>query len=86
MVLIPKLFYTNADKVYHIHLRYIGDNKELYFRDYLNEHPQIAKEYEALELELWKQYENNRDAYTDAKTDFVQEWTAEACRIYGDRY
>ncbi len=28
-----------ADKVYHIHLRYAGDNDELYFRDYLNEHP-----------------------------------------------
>lgn len=26
-----------ADKVYHIHLRYTGDNDELYFRDYLNE-------------------------------------------------
>ncbi len=32
------------DKVYYIHLRYTGDNDELYFRDYLNEHPQIAKE------------------------------------------
>ena len=32
-----------ADKVYHIHLRYTGDNDELYFRDYLNEHPQIEK-------------------------------------------
>ncbi|HBA96538.1 MAG TPA: GrpB family protein, partial [Lachnospiraceae bacterium] len=26
-----------ADKVFHIHLRYAGDNDELYFRDYLNE-------------------------------------------------
>ena len=33
-----------ADKVYHIHLRYTGDNDELYFRDYLNEHPDVAKE------------------------------------------
>ena len=75
-----------ADKVYHIHLRYAGDNDELYFRDYLNEHPQIAKEYEALKLELWKRYEHNRDAYTAAKTDFIRKWTAEARRIYGDRY
>ena len=35
-----------ADKVYHIHLRYVGDNDELYFRDYLNEHSEVAKEYE----------------------------------------
>lgn len=31
-----------ADKVYHIHLRYRGDNDELYFRDYLTDHPDIA--------------------------------------------
>ena len=75
-----------ADKVYHIHLRYTGDNDELYFRDYLNEHPQIAKEYEALKLELWKRYEHDRDAYTDAKTAFIRKLTAEARRVYGDRY
>ncbi|MBR4341799.1 MAG: GrpB family protein [Lachnospiraceae bacterium] len=75
-----------ADKVYHIHLRYTGDNDELYFRDYLNEHLDVAKEYEALKLRLWKQYEHNRDAYTDAKTDFISKWTAEARKEYGDRY
>ncbi len=75
-----------ADKVYHVHLRYTGDNAELYFRDYLNEHPDAAKEYEALKLRLWKQYEHNRDAYTDAKTDFISKWTAEARKEYGDRY
>ena len=75
-----------ADKVYHIHLRYAGDNDELYFRDYLNEHPAVAKEYEALKLRLWRQYEHNRDAYTDAKTDYISKWTAEARKEYGDRY
>ena len=57
-----------------------------YFRDYLNEHLAVAKEYEALKLRLWKQYEHNRDAYTDAKTDFISKWTAVARREYGDRY
>jgi len=75
-----------ADKVYHIHLRYAGDNDELYFRDYLNEHPQIAKEYEALKLKLSKKYEHNRDAYTVEKTEFIRKWTTEARRIYGNRY
>ena len=75
-----------ADKVYYIHLRYAGDNDELYFRDYLNEHPIVAKEYETLKLRLWKQYEHNRDAYTDAKTDFISKWTTEARKEYGDRY
>ena len=45
-----------ADKVYHIHLRYQGDHDELYFRDYLREHTQVAKDYEALKLSLWAQY------------------------------
>ena len=75
-----------AEKVYHIHLRYTGDNDELYFRDYLNEHPEIAREYEKLKLMLWKEYEHNRDAYTDAKGEFISKWTVEARREYGDRY
>ena len=75
-----------AEKVFHLHLRYIGDNNELYFRDYLNEHPHTAREYEALKLKLWKQFEHNRDAYTDAKTEFIQKWTGEAKRIYKGRY
>lgn len=75
-----------ADKVYHIHLRYVGDNDELYFRDYLNEHSDVARDYEALKLNLWKKYEHNRDAYTDAKTDFIRHWTQEARKKYGNRY
>lgn len=75
-----------ADKVFHVHLRYIGDNDELYFRDYLNDHAQIAKQYEALKMQLWKQFEHNRDAYTDAKTEFVKKWTAEAKKVYAGRY
>ncbi|MBR4189870.1 MAG: GrpB family protein [Kiritimatiellae bacterium] len=75
-----------ADKVYHIHLRHAGDNGELYFRDYLNEHPDAAKEYESLKLRLWKRHEHDRDAYTDAKGGFVAKWTAEARKEYGGRY
>lgn len=75
-----------AGKVFHLHLRYAGDNDELYFRDYLNEHMQTAKEYETMKLQLWKRFEHNRDAYTDAKAAFVKKWTAEAKRVYAGRY
>lgn len=75
-----------ADQVFHVHLRYAGDNDELYFRDYLNEHTQIAKEYESLKLKLWKLFEYNRDAYTEAKTEFVKKWTSEAKKVYAGRY
>lgn len=75
-----------ADKVFHVHLRYAGDNDELYFRDYLNEHAQIAREYETMKLQLWKQFEHNRDAYTNAKTEFIRKWTSEAKKVYIGRY
>ena len=64
-----------AEKVFHLHLRLKGDTDEIYFRDYLNAHPEIAKEYENLKLRLWKKYEHNRDAYTDAKSEFVKKYT-----------
>lgn len=75
-----------ADKVFHVHLRYAGDNDELYFRDYLREYRQIAKEYETMKLQLWKAFEHNRDAYTSAKTEFIRKWTSEAKRVYAGRY
>ena len=75
-----------AERVFHLHLRYTGDNNELYFRDYLNEYPDVAKEYEKLKLSLWKEYEHNRDAYTNAKTEFVKKYTEQAKKLYGERY
>lgn len=69
-----------AEKVYHLHLRYVGDNDEVYFRDYLIAHPEIAKEYETLKLELWKKFEHDRDSYTEAKSEFVKKYTALANR------
>lgn len=75
-----------ADRVFHVHLRYAGDHDELYFRDYLNEHTKVAREYETLKLQLWEQFEHNRDAYTDAKAEFVRRWTSEAKKAYAGRY
>jgi len=75
-----------AERGFHLHLRLVGDHDELYFRDYLQEHPAVAKNYEKLKLSLWKQYEHNRDAYTEAKTDFIKKYTEEAKRLYGGRY
>ena len=75
-----------AERVFHLHLRYAGDNNELYFRDYLIEYPEVAKVYEELKLSLWKKYEHNRDAYTNAKTEFVKIYTEKAKILYGNRY
>lgn len=62
-----------AERVFHIHLRYDGDNDEIFFRDFLISHPEDAKRYEELKLSLWKQYEFDRDGYTEAKSEFVGE-------------
>ena len=75
-----------ADKVFHLHIRVAGDNDELYFRDYLREHADVAQSYEALKLSLWKRFEHDRDGYTQAKTAFIGECTDAAKREYPGRY
>ena len=67
-----------AERVFHLHLRFAGDHDELFFRDYMNAHPDLAKQYEALKLSLWKTYEHDRDGYTAAKGAFVAEHTRRA--------
>lgn len=56
----------------------MGDCDEIYFRDYLAAHPEVAKAYERLKLQLWKEYAFDRDGYTNAKTAFIAKYTAEA--------
>lgn len=75
-----------AERVFHLHLRYYDDNDELYFRDYMNHNPVLAKEYEKLKISLWKKYEHNRDAYTDAKSAFVEKYTRCAKIEYKQKY
>ncbi|MGB8455588.1 MAG: GrpB family protein [Anaerocolumna sp.] len=75
-----------AEKVYHLHVRYLGDWNELYFRDYLLDHADVAVQYGNLKLSLWKEYEHNRDGYTEAKSDFIMRYTEKAKFEYAGRY
>ncbi|RSJ13054.1 GrpB family protein [Streptococcus intermedius] len=75
-----------AEKVFHLHIRVVGDNDELYFRDYLRENHNVAKEYEHLKLNLWKKFEHDRDGYTDAKREFVKRYTKVAKEKFIGRY
>lgn len=59
-------------QTYHVHIRYKGDWDEIRFRDYLIYHIETAKEYEAIKLNLADKYRNDREGYTNAKTDFVE--------------
>lgn len=45
---------------------------KIVFRDYLISHPEVAKEYEQLKIELAQQHTFDREQYTDAKGEFVK--------------
>lgn len=75
-----------AKKVFHLHIKPAGDWGELYFRDYLQTHPDVARQYESLKLALKEKFEHNRDAYTNAKSDFIQQYTQIAREAFEHRY
>jgi GrpB-like predicted nucleotidyltransferase (UPF0157 family) len=70
----------------HIHVRHSGDWGELYFRDYLMEHPEIAKKYEQLKMTLVDQFRHDRDGYTDAKGEFIRDITIKAREEFPQKY
>jgi GrpB-like predicted nucleotidyltransferase (UPF0157 family) len=59
-------------QAYHIHVRYQGDWDEIHFRDYLVFHPDEAKKYEDLKIRLSITFKNDREGYTEAKTEFIR--------------
>jgi GrpB-like predicted nucleotidyltransferase (UPF0157 family) len=66
---------------YHIHMEPKGSDsiwEKIYFRDYLISNPKVAEEYAALKKVLAQKYEFDRDAYTEAKTDFIKKVTLKA--------
>jgi len=67
-----------AARVFHLHVRHVGDWDEPYFRAYIAAHPEAALEYAALKRKLLAEYKYNRDAYTDAKSEFIRTCTAKA--------
>lgn len=75
-----------AEKVFHLHVRYIGDWNELYFRDFLRLHKDVAQEYSNLKMRLIDRYEHDRDGYTEAKTEFVNKYTKIAKMEFENKY
>ena len=61
-------------RTHHMHMvpkDFVERWDELLFRDYLIEHPEVAREYEALKRRLAAEFPNDRVRYTDEKTDFI---------------
>ena len=71
---------------FHVHVRPLADWGELYFRDYLTDHPDTAAEYAALKRRLQPELEFDRDGYTFAKGEFIQRITSLARAAYPNRY
>jgi GrpB-like predicted nucleotidyltransferase (UPF0157 family)/predicted RNA-binding protein associated with RNAse of E/G family len=63
------------DKHFHLHMvERNGDfwKRHLMFRDYLRSHPDMAQQYSRLKKELAEKHASNREAYTEAKTSFIE--------------
>lgn len=73
-------------QAFHLHVRYSGDWNELYFRDYLRDHPDIAKRYGLIKQKLKQAFKHDRDGYTQAKTGFILEYTEEARKEMPQKY
>jgi GrpB-like predicted nucleotidyltransferase (UPF0157 family) len=65
-------------QTFHIHVRFRGDWDELIFRDYLIQNPKIARKYAELKLRLSTDYINDREKYTNNKTEFIARITKTA--------
>jgi GrpB-like predicted nucleotidyltransferase (UPF0157 family) len=65
----------NDFRTHHIHF-YEKDNlklkDDLFFRDYLISHPDVANEYDKLKTKLAENYANDREKYTKSKKDFIE--------------
>jgi len=59
---------------FHLHMVETSSDfwrRHILFRDYLREHPEVAREYESLKRELAARYGADREGYTGAKTAFI---------------
>ncbi len=74
------------ERVFHLHVRPAGMNDELYFRDYLRDHPRVRSEYAELKKRLAQEYKHDRETYTGEKTDFIKQHTQNAKKLYGKSY
>lgn len=59
----------------HLHMVELASDfwrRHLLFRDFLRAHPLAAEQYYLLKKELARKFRTDREAYTDAKTSFIQ--------------
>lgn len=59
-------------QTYHVHVRYPGDWDEIVLRDYLRKDQKAADDYAKLKRRLAGEFKNDREKYTDSKSDFIK--------------
>lgn len=74
---------ATGQRTHHIHMVTSEDDfaahwDQLLFRDYLIEHPEVAREYETLKRRLATDFANDRVRYTQEKTGFITAITKRA--------
>lgn len=77
-------FRRRPERTHHIHVVMFDGpewRRHIIFRDWLNLHPALAKEYEALKIDLLARHPDDRAAYTSGKDPFVERVLAEAARF-----
>jgi len=71
----------DADLAYHLHLVVSPSwplKNELLLRDWLIQHPEVARAYEALKVELAARYGDDMPRYTAGKSSFLRDVINEA--------
>ena len=64
-----------ASRTHHLHLVRVGARRyadELAFRDRLRADPRVAADYAALKRKLAARFAQDRESYTEAKSDFIR--------------
>jgi len=70
-------FFVKRDPrtTHHVHVNEVDGRdweNQVFFRDYLIQHPGMAQEYAELKLELAQQFPLDRLAYLDGKAEFIE--------------
>jgi GrpB-like predicted nucleotidyltransferase (UPF0157 family) len=63
-------------RTHHVHIIEPTSKRgqtRIIFRDYLIAHPEVARDYEQLKIKLANEYTFDREQYTDAKTQFIDD-------------
>jgi GrpB-like predicted nucleotidyltransferase (UPF0157 family) len=74
-------------RTHHIHIveRDFPRWERLLFREYLIDHPEVAKECAELKLRLAATFRHDREGYTAGKDEFITLITERAKQLYGSK-